>query len=134
MFGWKRSPGLFNHLHIPSADVAVVYELLVGPTVVSSVVGFAHSQEVGSQVPSHNLASVYKDVSGKKSKCKHSCEERLKTVIIQTGLENLTIPERERHNESSIMYLKQICDKKRGSLNLKEQCAAETQYFSDITT
>lgn len=105
MFGWKGSSGLFNHCHIPCADVAVVYELVVGPTVVSSVVGFAHSQEVGSQVPSHNLASIYKDVSGKKSKCKHSCEERLKIVIILTGLENDTIPERERHNESSIKYL-----------------------------
>lgn len=86
MFGWKGSPCLFNHLHIPSADVAVVDELMVGPTVVSSVVGFTYSQEVGSQVPSHNLASVYKYVRGKKSKCKHSCEERLKIMIIQTGL------------------------------------------------
>lgn len=114
MFGWKRSSGLLNHLHISRADVAIVYELVVGPTVVSSVVGFAHSQEVGSQVPSHNLASIYKDVSGKKSKCKHSCEERLKIVIIQTGLENSTIPERERLNESSIMYLKPICDQENG--------------------
>lgn len=103
MFGWKGSPGLFNHLHIPSADVAIIYELAVGPTVVSSVVGFTHSQEVRSQIPSHNLASIYKDVSGKKSKCKHSCEERLKIVIIETGLENITIPERERHSENSVL-------------------------------
>lgn len=98
MFGWKGSPGLFNHLHIPRADVAVVDELVVGPAVVPSVVGFADGQEVGSQVPSHNLASIYKDVSGKKSKCKHSCEERLKIVIIQTGSDNVTIPERDRCN------------------------------------
>lgn len=86
MFGWKGSPGLFNHLHIPSADVAIADELVVGPTVISSVVGFTHSQEVWSQVPSHNLASIYKYVSGKKSKCKHSCEERLKIVINQISL------------------------------------------------
>lgn len=133
MFGWKGSPGLFNHLHIPSADVAIVYELVVGLTVISSVVGFAHSQEVGSQVPSHHLASIYKDVSGKKSKCKHSCEERLKIVITETSLENIAIPERERHNDSSIVYLQQSCDTKMRSLNLKEQCSAETQYFSYLT-
>lgn len=86
MFGWKGPPCLLNHCHIPSADVAIVYELVVGPTVVSSVVGFTHSQEVGSQVSSHNLARVYKYVSGKKSKRKHSCGERLKTIIIQIGL------------------------------------------------
>jgi len=87
MFGWEGSPCLFNHLHIARADVAIVYELVVGPTVVSSVVGFTYSQEVGSQVPSHNLASVYKYVSGKKSKCKHSCEEGLKITVIRTGLQ-----------------------------------------------
>lgn len=86
MFGWKGSPCLFNHLHIPGADVAIVYELVVGPTVVSSVVGFTHSQEVWSQIPSHNLASIYKYVSSKKSKRKHSCEERLKISIIQRHL------------------------------------------------
>lgn len=100
MFGWKGSSCLFNHLHIPSADVAIVYELVVGPTVISSVVGFTHSQEVGSQVPSYNLASIYKYVSGKQSKRKHSCEKRLKIMIIQTGFKKVWIPERKRCNET----------------------------------
>lgn len=75
MFGWKGSPRLFYHLHVPSADIPIVYELMVSPAVISCVVGFTHREKVWSQVPSHYLASIYKYVSGKKSKCKHSCKK-----------------------------------------------------------
>lgn len=77
MFGWKGSPCLLNHILVTSADIPVVYKLVVSPAVAPGVVGFAHRQEVGCQVSGHYLASIYKYVCGKKAKRKHPWEKKM---------------------------------------------------------
>lgn len=86
MFGWKGSPCLLNHFLVSSADIPIVYKLVMSPAVTPSVVGFTHSQEIGGQVACHNLASIYKYVSGEKAKCEHSCEKGKKQSKISWGL------------------------------------------------
>lgn len=76
MFGWKRSPRLLNHVLVASADIPIVNKLVMSSAVTPSVVGFTHSQEIGCQVARHYLASIYKYVGSKKTKCKYSWEKK----------------------------------------------------------
>lgn len=78
MLGGEGPPRLFNHFQVPGADVAVADELLVCPAVCTGIVWLAHCQEVGREVTSDHLPGVYKNVSGKKSKCKHPYKESRK--------------------------------------------------------
>lgn len=76
MFGWKRSPRFLNHILVTGADIPIVNKLVVSSAVTPSVVGFTDSQEIGCQVSSHYLASIYKYVGSKKTKGKYSWENQ----------------------------------------------------------
>lgn len=75
MFGGKGSPSLFYYFQVPRTNVPVVYELVVHPAVCTGVVWLTHCQEVWCEVPSDHLSGVYKNVSSKKSKGKHTYKE-----------------------------------------------------------
>lgn len=81
IFGWEWPPGSLHHHLVPSADVAIGDELVVGVTIHPCVIWLADAQKVWGQIASHYLASIDKDVGGKQAECKHACEKPKRCII-----------------------------------------------------